>query len=153
MQRSINYNIASRISIKECMTKKQVLNLDFPFVDPALFVFELQPCNIDVCLTWSATKEKISFKCKVNALLFTVKFFNQLHQEQAYCASPIPHVLCFPLLSNSNITQDVVHNITILTLERRIDDRINGAWTCCHGTNVDKAVVNVTVLRRGEMSF
>lgn len=119
------------------------------------FFLELQSCNIDVCLTWSATKEKISFKCKVNSLLFTVKFFNQLHEEHAYCLSPIPLVSCYSLLDKdkSIITQDALRNITILTLEKRIDDTINGAWTCFHGTEVDKAVVNVTVLRGGKMNI
>lgn len=114
------------------------------------FFIETQSCNINVCLTWSAMKNEITFKCRVNALSWQVKFFNQFHKEQAYCMSPIPFSHCFSLSTNCTITQDAQHNITMLTVRGRIDKRINGGWTCYHGTNVDNAVVNVTVLREGK---
>ncbi|VDI59672.1 Hypothetical predicted protein [Mytilus galloprovincialis] len=38
-------------------------------------------------------------------------------------------------------------NITVLKIERRLDtdSEINGLWRCTHGTNIEGAVVNVSV--------
>ncbi|XP_076083943.1 uncharacterized protein LOC143054778 [Mytilus galloprovincialis] len=108
---------------------------------------EIHPCNIEVCLTWSAEHNMIAFRCKVNYLTWKVEFFNQYHREQAYCLSPIPHSECYHLYKNCSITQDAYTNITTLTVRGHIDDSINGKWTCYHGTNLGTASVNVTVLK------
>lgn len=114
------------------------------------FLVGILPCNIDMCLTWSARKDKITFKCTVNELSFSVMFYNQFNKEQAYCSLPKPSPQCYRISKNCTITQDVIRNTTILTVRGRIDNDINGRWTCYHGSNVHEAVVNVTVMREGK---
>lgn len=79
---------------------------------------------------------------------WTVKFFNQFNKELAYCLKPIPFSRCFIISKNGTTTQDAKRNIP--SVRGRIENSINDGWTCYHGTNVDKAVVNMTVLRKGK---
>lgn len=98
-------------------------------------------------MTWEAKKENITFKCKVSQLKFKVDFLNPKNEEQGYCISPIPVPGCYS--SHNFITQDRETNTTILVIQRHVDSRLDGSWKCYHGTNTDSAIVNVTVLKKG----
>ncbi|XP_052103369.1 uncharacterized protein LOC127736819 [Mytilus californianus] len=103
-------------------------------------------CSVHVCLTWEAKKGNITFKCKVSQLKFKVDFLNPKNEEQGYCISPIPVPGCYSL--HNVITQDQQTNTTVLVIQRHVDNRLNGPWKCYHGTNVDAAIVNVTVIQQ-----
>lgn len=76
-------------------------------------------------------------------------FFNPLDQEIGHCLSPIPNSICYTSSSKIEMFQERVTNTTILIVKTRIDSEMDGPWTCTHGTNRDKAIVNVTVLVKG----
>ncbi|CAC5415314.1 unnamed protein product [Mytilus coruscus] len=103
-------------------------------------------CNIQVCLTWQAEKDGISFKCKVNKLLWKVMFYNPSNQELAHCLMPFPIPECYTS-PNNTIRQSSITNTTIFIVKQRIQSSLNGQWKCSHGTNVDEATVNITVLK------
>lgn len=113
-----------------------------------LFSFsEILSCNIKVCLTWMANTNTIEFRCRVNDLHLQVKFFNKFNSELAYCSFPIRdsnETSCYSYFINSTIVQDLKTNSTMLTVRGQIDKRINGVWSCQHGTNISQATVNVT---------
>lgn len=111
-----------------------------------IFISVVTSCDIKICLTWDVKSHNITFKCRVNYLKFAVTFKNPLNQEMGYCQLPIPVSSCHTLPNNS-MTQDLETNTTTLIVRKHIGDSINGPWTCCHGTNIDVAVVNVTVLK------
>lgn len=113
------------------------------------FFSVIQSCSVHVCLTWEAKKENITFKCKVSQLKFKVDFLNPKNEEQGYCISPIPHPECHS--SHNVITQNLETNTTVLVIQRHVDNRLNGPWKCYHGTNVDAAFVNVTVIEKGNI--
>lgn len=115
------------------------------------FFSAITSCNIRVCLTWEAEKENITFKCKVNQLRFNLYFFNPANEEQGHCISPFPFPKCYSSSSSIVISQDRRTNTTFLEIHRHINSGINGPWKCSHGTNRDKAIVNVTVLKEGNI--
>lgn len=102
-----------------------------------------------VCLTWEAKTENITFRCKVSQLKWEVKFSNPLQEEQGYCGMPLPVSKCHS--THNNITQDVKTNTTVLIIHRHVDRALNGPWKCSHGTNTDEAIVNVTVIKDGNV--
>lgn len=113
-----------------------------------LLISEILSCNIKVCLTWMANTNSIEFRCRVDDLIFQVKFFNKFNSELAYCLFPIRNLnetRCSSHFINSTIVQDLKTNTTMLTVRGQIDKRINGVWSCKHGTNISQATVNVTV--------
>ncbi|XP_063412686.1 uncharacterized protein LOC134695384 isoform X2 [Mytilus trossulus] len=112
----------------------------------SLYIKAIHSCSVHVCLTWEATKENITFKCKVTQLRFKVDFFNPKNEEQGYCTSPLPEPRCYS--SHNIITQDRRTNTTVLVIERHVDNKLNGPWKCNHGTNIEAAIVNLTVLQQ-----
>lgn len=66
---------------------------------------------------------------------------------QADCLPPRPFSKCDPYYKNGSITQNPRTNETIYIVKGKIDNYINGNWTCRHGTRKDVAYVEVTVLR------
>lgn len=108
---------------------------------------EILSCNIKVCLTWMANTNTIEFRCRVDDLIFQVKFLNKFNSELAHCPFPIRdsnETSCYSYFINSTIVQDLKTNTTTLTVRGQIDKRINGEWSCQHGTNISQAIVNVT---------
>lgn len=102
-------------------------------------------------MTWAADKNKITFKCKVSNLVWNVRFYNPENEEQGYCTIPLPIQACHS--SHNVITQNRKTNTTVLAIQRKVDNRLNGPWKCYHGTNIDKAVVNVTIITQGNIMF
>lgn len=108
-------------------------------------------CGVHVCLTWEAKKDNITFKCKVSNLLWEVSFKNHENKDQGYCSFPIPFPMCRSSHKLNVISQDRKTNTTVLVIQRHVDSRLNGPWKCYHGTNHDSAIVNVTVLKKGNI--
>lgn len=112
---------------------------------------EINSCNIDVCLSWSAYKDKLVFKCKVDYLKWKVELKNQFRIELAYCLNPLPDSSCISHYKNCTVTLDTQNNITTVIVKGHIDSKMDGEWTCYHGTNHGYAMVNVTVLKEGSL--
>lgn len=106
-----------------------------------LVISGITACNIKMCLTWSVDTDKLVLVCRVNSLIYKVHFFNPIGKEIGYCLAPIPHPHCFP---NGSLTQDTGTNTTKLIMMGHFDNTIAGEWKCLHGTNIDKATINVT---------
>lgn len=68
---------------------------------------------------------------------------NQFGREVADC---IPD-FCHSYHQNASIIQLLKTNETIYSVNGQIDNKVNGNWTCRHGSNLDTAKVDVTVLK------
>ncbi|XP_052103370.1 uncharacterized protein LOC127736820 isoform X1 [Mytilus californianus] len=102
-------------------------------------------CDVHVCLTWEAENEKITFKCRVSRLKWRLYFYNPDNKEEGHCLNPIPFPLCYS--SNNNvISQDLRTNTTVLLIHGHVKKKLIGTWKCVHGTERDKAFVNVSVI-------
>lgn len=76
-------------------------------------------------------------------------FYNPSNEELAHCLSPFPIPTCYT--SNRNtILQSRKTNTTVFVVKHHIDSSLNGQWKCAHGTNIDEAIVNITVLQEGQ---
>lgn len=118
-----------------------------------ILIRETSLCNIRICLTWSVNEKTLTLRCKVDQLRFKVKIVNQFHNALGYCLHPVPVPHCFPFYKNSSITQNASTNVTSLIVEGLINTKINGQWSCVHGTNLDAAIVNVTVRNFKETGY
>lgn len=74
---------------------------------------------------------------------------NQFNNRVADC---VPD-LCESYHQNATIIQIFESNKTIYTVYGQIDKKVNGNWTCRHGTNKDIAQVEVTVLKGKNYTF
>lgn len=137
-----------------CFTVKTKLLLQLYLISESYYAISIAfsvilTCDVHVCLTWEAEKGNITFKCKVSALRFEVHFLNPANDDLGFCVSPVPVPGCY---SRDNvISQDLETNTSVLVIQRHIDNRLNGPWKCRHGTNVDAAIVNVTVIHQGNI--
>ncbi|CAC5384443.1 unnamed protein product [Mytilus coruscus] len=113
----------------------------------AVYIRGVDVCNIKMCLTWTVQKDHLDLTCKVNFLKYNVEFYNNNDNEQGYCLSPKPSPKCIPKYSNTVMRQNATTNVTYLKILDHIDSHFNGKWECRHGTNRDKAFVNITVLQ------
>ena len=113
--------------------------------DYAYIISGADVCNINICLTWRIQSDHLDLICRVNALNFPVEFWTN-NTEAGFCSQPKPSPSCYPLHKDINLSQNTHTNVTILSLRRGISSKINGPWECRHGTNKDKAIVNVTIL-------
>lgn len=84
--------------------------------------------------------------CKVNSWNHRIFINNQFGRKVADC---IPD-LCDPYDKNASM-HSTTNDITF-SVNGKIDNKVNGNWTCRHGTNLDIAIVEVTVLK-GKIIF
>lgn len=120
---------------------------NFPFIWVGFFFSETSLCNIRICLTWSVNQTILTFRCRVHQLRFSVMIVNQYHNAQGYCLHPLPVPQCVSYHKNTTITQNASTNVTSLVVKGLIDNKVNGQWSCLHGTNREEAIVDVTVLK------
>lgn len=104
-------------------------------------------CRSHVCLNWKISSSELILTCKVDNLHLKVIIGDQYGNMQADCLPPRPFSKCDPYYKNGSITQNPRTNETIYIVKGKIDNYINGNWTCRHGTRKDVAYVEVTVLR------
>ncbi|CAG2244448.1 unnamed protein product [Mytilus edulis] len=82
--------------------------------------------------------------CKVNSWNHRIFIDNQFGRKVADC---IPD-RCDPYDKNASM-HSTTNDITF-SVNGKIDNKVNGNWTCRHGTNLDIARVEVTVLKDGQ---
>ncbi|XP_063398898.1 uncharacterized protein LOC134683519 [Mytilus trossulus] len=104
-------------------------------------------CRTHVCFNWKISSSELILTCKVDNLHLKVIIGDQYGNMQADCLPPRPFSKCDPYYKNGSITQNPKTNETIYIVKGKIDNYINGNWTCRHGTRKDVAYVEVTVLR------
>lgn len=80
-------------------------------------------------------------------MAFHVYIYDQFNKEVANCYEN----LCDSYHLNASII--FKSNKTIYTVTGHIDNKVNGNWTCRHGTKRDIAQVEVTVLIGKTLSF
>lgn len=102
-------------------------------------------CGIHVCLTWKIIPNHLVLTCKVDDLHQIVLIDDNFDKEQGYCLSPHPKSSCRNEYDNGTIYQNLNLNETIFSVRGIIDSRVNGNWTCRHGTSKDKVTVEVTI--------
>lgn len=121
-----------------------------PLAMSMILFSDLTACNVNVCLTWEAEKEKVTFKCRVSRLQWRLYFYNPDNTEEGHCLNPVPFSSCHS--SNNNlISQNTITNTTFLLINGRFQKKIIGTWKCLHGTERDEANVNVSVINTGNV--
>ncbi|XP_052060406.1 uncharacterized protein LOC127700793 [Mytilus californianus] len=101
-------------------------------------------CQICVCLTWKLHKNSLILNCKIPKIEFPVHFYDPAGTDFAYCVHPKPESDCMAFFKNTSISQNVTSAETILTVKGRIYPRVNGIWTCTHGSG-EKGSAEITV--------
>lgn len=89
--------------------------------------------------------DRLRLVCKVKNFELEVYIRNSLGDQQIRCLIPYPKPSCFAY--NGDVTQNLSSNITVWTLaeDLRRDHRVNGKWSCSHGTNNERATVSVNI--------
>lgn len=100
-----------------------------------------------MCLTWKVKNNSLILTCKIPNLKFSVYLLDPLNNEQGYCFTPIPHINCYSHFQNVSIFQSTETNETVFILTGKINQRLNGNWTCEHGTRIESRTVEVTLLK------
>lgn len=104
-----------------------------------------------MCLRWTVQHNQITFICKIDKLQHPVHFYDNYEREIAYCNIPNPRPECTSLpKQHKNVTVTVTQNPykleTVLIVNGKIDQRLNGNWSCRHGTNLFEADVEINIL-------
>lgn len=99
-------------------------------------------------MTWNFTGEKLKLKCLTNQTLSKISITDPFNQEQGYCSIPYPFPACTSHYRNGYIHQTLAGKETIFDLGGLIDTSVNGKWSCNHGTNVETAFADVSILNK-----
>lgn len=102
-----------------------------------------------MCLQWTFGQDILQIICKVDELQLPVYIHNNFGMEIARCSTPFPFPLCTAAYNNTIVRQNVTTNETIVFIRGKIDQSINGNWSCRHGfgRNKYKAYTDIKVLR------
>lgn len=103
-------------------------------------------------MSWDITSEIVTLKCTVSYLKYDVTIYNPVQGEEGFCQFPHTYSKCKVKKDNYKIYQVRSTNTTILIIMRHIDEQINGAWRCDHGTNRDTTTANITVFTKGKIN-
>lgn len=108
-----------------------------------LFILGCEQCSIGICFSWKVSLDSLTLICKVNRWNHRIFIDNQFGRAVAdclpkSCQTYYKNASIFPRLANNEITYEV---------HGQINNEVNGNWTCRHGTNLDIARVEVTVLK------
>lgn len=102
-------------------------------------------------MSWDVTPENVTLKCTVSYLKYDVTIYNPVQGEEGFCQFPHTYSKCKVKKANYKIYQVRSTNTTTLIIMRHIDEQINGAWRCDHGTNRDTTTANITVFTKGKI--
>ncbi|XP_052065600.1 uncharacterized protein LOC127705325 isoform X2 [Mytilus californianus] len=112
-----------------------------------ILVTESNLCSIDICFNWKITTNALILKCKVPSVIHRLMIINQFDKILADCVPPPTTAQnCASDFKNGSIRYDAMSNETIFTMTGTINHHLNGNWTCRHGTSLDIAQVEVTVI-------
>ncbi|VDI51409.1 Hypothetical predicted protein [Mytilus galloprovincialis] len=114
-------------------------------IDYAVVLVQNSTCSIHICLHWTTRKGVLKIICQIDDLILPVSIQNNLGEEIARCSIPFPNSLCTPRYKNIAILQNLSTNETIVKVKGRIDQRINGNWSCRHGFGKNKYEANIEI--------
>lgn len=146
----MQWNILKRLI---CNGNNKRLWIFFTFV---LGIFPFSTCCIHMCLQWTVRQDILQIICKVDELQLPVYIHNNFGMEVARCSTPFPYPLCTAAYNNTTVQQNIITNETIVLIRGKIDQSINGNWSCRHGfgRNKYKAFTDIKVLRlKGNIFF
>ncbi|XP_052063333.1 uncharacterized protein LOC127703001 [Mytilus californianus] len=102
-----------------------------------------QNCVCQICMKWTVDRRLLTLTCKVHRMVFSVSFHDPLNQEVAYCSPPIPTQTCFSHYGNGSVYQQLSTNETVFVLRGKINNKINGNWSCLHGASKDRTSIGI----------
>ncbi|CAC5382471.1 unnamed protein product [Mytilus coruscus] len=94
-------------------------------------------------MKWTVDRRLLTLTCKVHRMVFSVSFHDPLNQEVAYCSPPIPTQTCFSHYGNGSVYQQLSTNETVFVLRGKINNKINGNWSCLHGASKDRTSIGI----------
>lgn len=103
-------------------------------------------CSINMCLRWTLKRDILKIICKVDDLHLPVYLFNNFGTEIARCIIPFPFPSCTTTLNDTTtVEQNAYTNETIVWVRGRIDQSINGNWSCQHGYGRKKYKADIEI--------
>lgn len=108
----------------------------------------INACNLQTCLEWRISVDELNLICKINNLHLLVLIDDPSGSTRADCYPDTEHTTCESYYENESITQNMTTKEIVYTVHGKIDHRLNGKWSCRHGTRLNVATVEVTVLER-----
>lgn len=105
----------------------------------------LQLCGGQICISTKVKNSRFQLACKVKHLELEVYITDPLGIQQSRCLIPYPKPSCDA--SYGDVVQNLSSNITVLTLGEDLKkyQQLNGKWSCLHGTNNERANIDVSI--------
>lgn len=108
----------------------------------------INACNLQTCLEWRISVDELTLICKIDNLHLLVLIDDPAGSTRADCYPDTEHTTCESYYENESITQNPTTKEIVYTVHGKIDHHLNGKWSCRHGTRLNVATVEVTVLER-----
>ena len=100
----------------------------------------------EVCFNWKVSDKKLTLICKVQKFFFQAFIKDPFGNVQGDCLPPIKTVDCKARYKNGTIDLNLENNEMTFIVKGDINQKVNGNWTCQHGSRKDVAHVEVTVI-------
>ncbi|CAC5374571.1 unnamed protein product [Mytilus coruscus] len=110
----------------------------------------LQLSSGQICMSTKIRNDRLQLVCKVNHLELEVYIRDPLGDQKTRCVIPNPKPECFTY--DGDATQSLSSNMTVLTLNKNSTNnhRVNGEWSCLHGTYNERATAIVNIQGKKE---
>lgn len=108
----------------------------------------INACNLQTCMEWRISVDELTLICKIEHFHLLVLIDDPSGSTRADCYPDTEHTTCESYYENESITQNPKTKEIVYTVHGKIDHRLNGNWSCRHGTRLNVATVEVTVLER-----
>ena len=111
-----------------------------------LYISGTFACNPHICLRWTVTWKSFTLVCHVKNIKYPVFIDNQKGEVAARYFPPYPSTNCKSRAPNTSTVHNNHKSDIMFLFHGEIDKHINGNWTCRHGTGLDIAFIEVTIL-------
>lgn len=103
-------------------------------------------CKTSICLDWTLdVNKKLTLTCKIPDIRLRVFIYGPSGNTQAVCIPPYPFD-CEPYYKNGSMSYNTITNEIRFIVQGESGQKIEGNWTCRHGTRRDISTVFVSTL-------
>ncbi|CAC5409023.1 unnamed protein product [Mytilus coruscus] len=101
-------------------------------------------CNTNICLDWKMDVNKLTLTCRIKHLHLRVFMYDPHGTTQAVCLPPYPFV-CEAYYKYGSMSYSSISKEIQFTVNRETSKKMEGYWTCRHGTGRDISKVFVSM--------
>lgn len=109
-----------------------------------------QLCSKSICLEWRVTDNRLMLFCQIHDIHLSVFIDDPNGNILADCVPPFQSS-CEAYYKNGTMNYNVSTNEVKFIVHGKISKQLNGNWTCRHGTNWDRAVALISVIKLNGM--